>query len=210
MIFMRKGKMVVYLIKNIVKKKINIGKEVRNQKNYMGSGKIIRQALKKYGRENFKKEVLEKCTNKESLALREKYWIQLYKSKNFELYNIAEGGEGGRTTEFPWNFGLKLNSLSEEHKKKISNSLIGRKRPQEVRKKISESHKGRSKSEKHKKTLSEINMGKKLSEETKIKMSNVRKNVKQKILTCPYCGKEGGTTMHRWHFNNCKLLKTDR
>lgn len=36
--------MVVYLIKNIVNNKIYIGKDVRNRKNYMGSGKIIRQA----------------------------------------------------------------------------------------------------------------------------------------------------------------------
>jgi len=29
---------------------------------------------------------------------------------------------------------------------------------------------------------------------------------KQPLITCPHCGKEGGSnTMQRWHFDNCKL-----
>ncbi len=31
------------------------------------------------------------------------------------------------------------------------------------------------------------------------------KGRKQKILICPHCNKQGGTTMYRWHFNNCKF-----
>lgn len=26
----------------------------------------------------------------------------------------------------------------------------------------------------------------------------------QKVLTCPYCSKEGGNSMKRWHFENCR------
>ena len=36
-------------------------------------------------------------------------------------------------------------------------------------------------------------------------MSDSRKNIKQKILKCPYCDVSGGTTMYRWHFENCKF-----
>jgi hypothetical protein len=74
-------------------------------------------------------------------------------------------------------------------------------------KKISETHKGKPKSFEHRKKLSEANEGKTLSKETRDKMSTSRKGVPQKILTCPYCNKEGGTTMYRWHFENCKNKK---
>lgn len=30
------------------------------------------------------------------------------------------------------------------------------------------------------------------------------KNRKQNKVKCPYCDKEGGNTMGRWHFENCK------
>lgn len=48
------------------------------------------------------------------------------------------------------------------------------------------------------------------TDETKEKISAARKNrigVKhpQKIVICPFCGKEGKkNAMNRWHFNNCK------
>jgi hypothetical protein len=41
--------------------------------------------------------------------------------------------------------------------------------------------------------------------EAKANMSAAALGKKQKIVTCPYCGKEGGAaTMPRWHFENCK------
>lgn len=69
---------------------------------------------------------------------------------------------------------------------------------------MSESHKGRPKTLEHRRNLSICNLGKKLSPETCLKMSLSRKNKAQKKITCPHCGKMGGTTMHRWHFDFCK------
>lgn len=51
--------------------------------------------------------------------------------------------------------------------------------------------------------------GKRHSEETirKIKISNVAsasRGISQSIVKCPHCGKEGGNTMYRWHFDKCK------
>jgi len=106
-----------------------------------------------------------------------------------------------------WNKGKKTKKLEYDHKLKISKKLKGQPRTIEVKKKISESHKGKPKSEKHKLMLSNTLKGKKLSEETKLKMSISRKNKKQKVLICPHCGLSGGTTMYRWHFNNCKTIK---
>ena len=53
---------------------------------------FITNAMRKYGVENFVKEVLEKCRI-EDLDEREKYWIKYYDSTNREKgYNQSEGG----------------------------------------------------------------------------------------------------------------------
>jgi hypothetical protein len=47
--------------------------------------------------------------------------------------------------------------------------------------------------------------GIKWGDEAKQKLSDMRTGKKQKIITCPHCGKDGGNaTMPRWHFDNCK------
>lgn len=44
------------------------------------------------------------------------------------------------------------------------------------------------------------------TEEVKNKISETKKGVKQQIVTCPHCKKEGGiSNMKRHHFDNCKL-----
>ena len=45
------------------------------------------------------------------------------------------------------------------------------------------------------------------TEESRKKMSEAKQN--QPELACPHCGKIGkGGQMYRWHFDNCKTLKT--
>jgi len=57
------------------------------------------------------------------------------------------------------------------------------------------------------------NFGNKMSSANKTKISKVNKGntyckgIKQKKQKCPHCGKIGGNTMSRWHFDNCKDKK---
>lgn len=66
---------------------------------------MIKRALSKYGKENFKKETLCVCISKEELCEKEKYYINLLRPH----YNIAAGGEGGNTSLF----------MSEKEKKAL-------------------------------------------------------------------------------------------
>jgi len=67
--------MHVYKTTNLINNKIYIGQEKGNDINYLGSGKILKLAIKKYGVENFKKEILQTCTNQKELNESEIYWI---------------------------------------------------------------------------------------------------------------------------------------
>jgi group I intron endonuclease len=55
---------------------------------------LLCRAIKKYGKENFTRTIVEECDNW-FLNEREKYWIKYFDSTNHNIgYNITEGGEG--------------------------------------------------------------------------------------------------------------------
>lgn len=115
--------MNVYKITNMVNGKIYIGQEKRNKGHYFGSGLLIKKAILKYGKENFKKEILETCETKEELDEREIFWIAELNSTDQSIgYNIAQGGSGSHGYEY-----------TEEHRKRISEANTGKKRTQEFK-----------------------------------------------------------------------------
>lgn len=75
-----------------------IGRDLYNNKSYLGGGKIIRMAIKKYGRENFSKEILRYCNTFHDLVEGEKYFIDLYNAPfSKEFYNISDSSTIGGT-----------------------------------------------------------------------------------------------------------------
>ena len=108
----------IYKITNLINNKIYIGQTIRGIKrrwkdhiNKVGC-KYIHNAITKYGKENFKIEVIEYC-EKSELDTREIYWISYYNSTNKDIgYNILEGGSTGRSN---------LYKLSKEEIKEIVN-----------------------------------------------------------------------------------------
>lgn len=115
--------MVIYKTTNLVNGKQYIGKDTRNRRSYLGSGSALKNAIKKYGKENFKKEILEVCTNKDELIEREEYWLNYYDAANnpnfYNLHNFSTGFLPGDKHYF---YG---KPLSEEFKRKLSQSMIG-------------------------------------------------------------------------------------
>lgn len=106
--------MIIYKTTNLLNNKIYIGQDSKNNKYYMGSGKLITQAIKKYGRENFIKEILCECASKEELNQKEIYWINELNATNRKIgYNITKGGEGAR------NFGNKNGAWGKSPKQRL-------------------------------------------------------------------------------------------
>lgn len=87
--------MIIYKTTNIINNKIYIGQDSKNNPKYLGSGTILNHAIKKYGKENFKKEILEYCTDKIDMDKKERYWIETLNSRDRKIgYNITKGGDG--------------------------------------------------------------------------------------------------------------------
>lgn len=84
----------IYLTVNRLNYRKYIGKDVQKRNTYLGSGKVLKRAIAKYGRENFVKFILEECPIDE-LAEREIHWIKVFDTFNSKTgYNLTEGGEG--------------------------------------------------------------------------------------------------------------------
>jgi hypothetical protein len=89
----------IYKTTNLKNKKIYIGKKKGEfNSDYFGSGIILKQAINKYDKKNFKLEVVVYAKDIYKLNKLEKQYIKEYRKilGNKSLYNIADGGDGGR------------------------------------------------------------------------------------------------------------------
>ena len=87
----------VYQITNLLDGKIYIGKhQAKNLADgYMGSGKRLRYAIKKYGLENFKKEILFQFETEVDMNAKEAELVNEEFVARSDTYNICFGGQGG-------------------------------------------------------------------------------------------------------------------
>ncbi len=178
----------VYLITNLINGKKYIGKRSCKCKIeddiYMGSGKALKRAFLKYGMENFTKEILEICETEGGAYQREEYYIRLYNAYNSqEYYNLNMGGVGVMS-------GIKH---SEETRKKMSRSKMGKKLTEEAKEKVRKAKMGNNPSEETREKMSRAKIGKKLTEETRRKVSEA--SGKKRKCICVNTGKIYGSVV---------------
>lgn len=178
---------LIYKITNTINGKIYIGKHITEDLNdgYMGSGTAIKNAIKKYGEENFSKEILFDVYGEDLMNLLEEAIVDEAFVKRKDTYNLKVGGEGG------WDY-VNSKPKSSEAIRKAAEANRGQRRSEETRQKISDAKKGkpsplkgkprsdefrRKDSESHK-GHSPGNKGKRHSEETRQKISQANKGKK--------------------------------
>ena len=87
----------VYKTTNLINGKFYIGTHKTNDPNddYMGSGTLLRRAIEKYGRDNFRKDVLFLLDNPADMFAKEAELVdEEFLSEN-NTYNLKLGGCGG-------------------------------------------------------------------------------------------------------------------
>jgi group I intron endonuclease len=167
----------IYKITNLENDKVYIGQTIQpvtrrwsQHRQYAKSGKkmVLYDAIRKYGIDKFKFEILFDNLNIDELNKKEIENINKYNSLVPDGYNAGKGGDNyERTIETREKISNihKGRVITDEWKRKMSESQKGKKHTEESKKKMSESQKGRKQSEETKQKLSKINLGKKLSPE---------------------------------------------
>jgi len=112
--------MQIYKTTNLVNGKFYIGQSKYDDPEYLGSGKLINLAIRKYGKKSFKKEILVECSSVKEMNEMEIFYQNMY-SDCFSPkgYNICHGVWGGD------NFSNNPNK--EVIRKKLSDQKIGNK-----------------------------------------------------------------------------------
>lgn len=148
---------------------------------YLGSGKNLKRAIKKYGRENFKKEILIEFPTRQEVSDYECEIVTMELVLDENCYNLKTGGDNGFIFSDDSKKKIGLANSGEnsawygkyhtnETKKKISDQHIGKKLTEEHKDKLSKSHFGKNLTEEHKDKIRKGNIGKIMSEEAKNKV----------------------------------------
>lgn len=132
---------------------------------YLGSGTILKEAISKYGREFFSKQIIFCAFSEEDAYIVEGTLVDKEWCDRRDTYNICIGGSGSVGS---LNKGKKC---SKEHIAKMVKWRTGRPLSDETKSKISRSHKGLKQTEEHTRNHAESIRGRKASEDTKMRQS---------------------------------------
>jgi len=135
---------------------IGVHKDINLDYRYMGSGKAIKNSIKKYGIENFSKLVTGVWRTEQISYLMESWIVDLEEVKNTQSYNLKPGGMGGSNkglnlgipkspqTKLKMSIAAKGVPKSEAHKKSCQLAALNRDpMTQDTKDKISLSNKGK-------------------------------------------------------------------
>ena len=121
---MKKKHYLVYKTTNLLNGKIYIGQHQTYNINdgYVGSGIMLKQAIKKYGIANFKREILFDFNSFEEMDNKERELVNEDFVARPDTYNLCVGGQGN---EFDLIIKLGLNNS-------VNNNILGSMRHKEL------------------------------------------------------------------------------
>jgi group I intron endonuclease len=165
----------IYLTTNLINGKKYVGDHSTDNLDdkYLGSGIILKKAIKKHGKENFERKILELFETKEEAFNAQEKYINEYNTLIPYGYNIDKSG-GTRPSDKYINIKISIGNkgkiVSADTRKKLSIKFLGKNNPmynhvysKETLDKMSENNKGKN----------NPMFGKKISEEHKEKISYV-------------------------------------
>lgn len=210
---------VLYQITNTVNNKIYIGlhQTTRIDDRYMGSGKLLKLAIKKYGIASFKKDILHVYDNLEDVIAAEIEIVTEEFCRRKDTYNIMPGGKFGSRRRNGLTFEGKAHT--EQTKETIRNASTGRLHSEETKKQMSENNFAKRDSDRQRESASNAGSYEKTQPQREKISASLKEYNRQNQLTgqphynsrpkpkveCPYCDKTGAMhVMSRWHFDNCK------
>ncbi len=181
---------IVYITTNLVNGKQYVGDHSSDnlKDGYLGSGTAIKRAIKKFGKKNFNREILESFDTKEEAFKAQEKYILKFQTLSPIGYNISPKG------------GMRNNgSHSEKTIQQISKTQ--KNMPMQRRRQMSKSHTGLRHSEETKEKQSKSHKGEKNPMFGKPAWDAINKITK----TCEYCGIETNVGNYgRWHGKKCK------
>lgn len=202
----------LYETKNNVNGKIYVGvhKTQNMDDGYLGSGSVLKAAIRKYGIDSFTKTILQTFDSSESMFAAEKELITEDFLKRQDVYNLRIGGFGG--FDYINYSGIIKHGQphTEASRLKISESRKGFRLSSETKDKIKSNNwsvRDPEKQREHAKRAAYSRIakhGSAVTKETAEKISKTMIGKKQEIVTCPHCGKSGGVrAIKRYHFDKC-------
>ncbi len=112
----------IYKTTNLLSGRYYIGMHSTNdlEDGYLGSGNRLRRAIKKHGKQNFVREILEFCETRELLIEKEAEVVNLEEIAKKDCMNLKVGGNGGFKNEDHRNkFIESAVKMSTIHEQKI-------------------------------------------------------------------------------------------
>ena len=150
---------LLYRITNKISNKIYIGCHKTNNidDGYLGSGKLMKQAIKKYGKESFIKEIIGEYNSVEEMLLAENNIVNEDFVKRDDTYNLIIGGTGAYKEVVSEEVAQKISNTRKRKIKsgEITLGMKGKKHSEETKRKMSQAARGRKKSNNTKRKISE-------------------------------------------------------
>lgn len=169
---------IIYKTTNLLDNKVYVGSHQTKDlhDDYLGSGKYLKRAISKYGKENFTKEILHIFDNKQDMFNKEREIVNEQFVKDTSTYNFKIGGSGGNpgivgafsgrkhsqeSKEKIRKFALNQGTTDEKRRKCSANNWA-KQDPLAFREHASRINKNVPKSSTHRNSLAEAQRGRKM------------------------------------------------